>query len=213
MNENQSESDLFHLAIKTGNIRYVHSVIFKRESALKNEEAMLGHLKLTMFQDVREKARANLCSTFVTNYWRENRAIAAAILSGSTGIDPELTGITEEVRLALVDKNQRLHFAVAVGFVRVALKAAELIGGYTSLIGRISEHAYAHLARPEFADLVDFAKFEIYEFANGGFKNDADQKISAARSGDYSMFWQDANETLGCWPTVRPVPIDPSLLD
>jgi hypothetical protein len=210
--KNMSEDDLLNLAVHAGHLRYVHSVIFKRETFQKNETTLVAHLERPMFETVRDKASRRLIATYLTHYWRESQSTAESILSGSHGIDPELTGITEEMRLALVDKNRRLHLAVAAGYVRIALKAFGMIGardvGFVAIVG----HASAHLARPEFADLADIARFEISDFAKDGLLNGADKKIGAARAGDYAMFWQMANESLGSWPKVSETAIDPELL-
>lgn len=106
------------------------------------------------------------------------------------------------------EKEARLHLAVVVGYVRITLYAATSKGG-TSL-REIRDHAYAHLSRPEFADIRDKAESEIFEFIKDGLLNAVDRKFAAAKSGDYAMFWAFADRALG--RKADPVAIDSELL-
>jgi hypothetical protein len=106
------------------------------------------------------------------------------------------------------EKEARLHLAVVVGYVRICLKAGAGQGPLS--LREIDEHARAHLARPEFADVRDRAGSEIFEFIKDGLLNGAEEKIRLANSGDYSLFWSFADRALGRKET--PVPIEPEML-
>ena len=111
------------------------------------------------------------------------------------------------------EKNVLLHQAVVAGYLRVCRKAASLSGESVSL-REISDHATAHLARPEFAAVRNLASIEIFEFVKDGLLNGADRKIHDALEGRHDRFWAMANrslEAMGC-PPVAPTEIDEELL-
>lgn len=108
------------------------------------------------------------------------------------------------------DKESLLHLAVVVGYIRVTLKADAVRGGGGVSLREIRDHAFAHLARPEFADVRGRAESEIFEFIKDGLLNGADGKIAAAKTGDFAMFWKFADGALG--REAPPVSIDPLLI-
>lgn len=106
------------------------------------------------------------------------------------------------------DEESLLHLAVVVGYIRVTLKAASIDKSVP--LGVIRDHAFAHLARPEFAGVRGKAESEIFEFIKDGLLDGADRKIAAARAGDYAMFWRFADAALR--RHADPIAIDPALL-
>ena len=108
------------------------------------------------------------------------------------------------------DGESLLHLAVVVGYIRVTLKADAVRGGGGTSLREIRDHAFAHLARPEFADVRGRAESEIFEYVKDGLLDAADAKIAAAKAGEYALFWRFADRALG--RHADPHPIDPALL-